>query len=531
MEDEYYLAAVDDGNALTEIIDKLAMDDIEAMAESRIYGRGLDYYKDNYVEIVEHTDDKIVAKVEGSYQSSYRVQIVIDEKDLLGSCTCPYDDVCKHIIATVIQAKMNPDISDEKTNHDQEVFIDHLNTLSKEDLVALVDKFAPRTYRIEVAMKGASNNEINVSLQGIERAIDFSLNDDKLLYDPSAFLDVGVGHLECLEAHVNCATEQVFEIVFKFVEDIEEKNDDGYLYSDGYYYDVDDYFDFEYFSEKIVGMIDRIDNPKMQAETFLDFALLCEDSDYMHINYDSVKIKQKSLLIESLDDISNLSFYGYIEELLTFDQKIAYLYQFPAKTVAGKIVSLYKINGQEEKAIVYVEELLVGEFKIAYAELLLTLMEISKERLQLFVKHAIDDNDYTAYDFIVKHIKRCDNMADVESYFEKKKPHWYYDYLEADKRVEEMHDMLKILESNKLSFFTKYKHQYKDEAIDFFKAEINNELEFTGNSYYETIASHLKELQTLIEKEPFDAMVHRLKVEYKRRRNFVKILSTKFGSG
>jgi hypothetical protein len=80
-------------------------------------------------------------------------------------------------------------------------------------------------------MKNASNTEINASLQVIEREIEFSLHDDKLLYDPSAFLDVAVGHLECLEAHVNCATEQVFETVFDFISDIEEKNDEGYLYS------------------------------------------------------------------------------------------------------------------------------------------------------------------------------------------------------------------------------------------------------------------------------------------------------------
>ena len=89
MENEYYLAAVDNGNSLSEIIEKLAMDDIEAMAESRIYGRGLDYYKGKYVEIIEHTDDKIVAKVEGSYQNYYRVQISIDDKDLLGELYLP----------------------------------------------------------------------------------------------------------------------------------------------------------------------------------------------------------------------------------------------------------------------------------------------------------------------------------------------------------------------------------------------------------------------------------------------------------
>ena len=84
---------------------------------------------------------------------------------------------------------------------------------------------------------------------------------------------------------------------------------------------------------------------------------------------------------------------------------------------------------------------------------------------------------------------------------------------------------------DRLTNFTKYKHSYKEEAIDFFKAEINRELEFTGNNHYESIASYLKELQVLVEKEPFDAMVHRLKVEYKRRRNFVKILNTKFRLG
>jgi hypothetical protein len=478
--------------------------------------------------MLESADDEIVAKVEGSDQNYYRVQISIDDRDLLGNCTCPYDDVCKHIIATMVQAKMNPDISDEKKNHEKDVFMSHLNTLSKEHLVTLVDRFAPRTYKIEVIMKNASNTEINASLHVIERAIEFSLHDDKLFYDPSAFLDVAVGHLECLASHVNCATEQVFETVFDFISDIEEKNDEGYLYSDGYYYDVDDYFDFDYFSEKILGMIDRIDNPKMQAEIFLDFASLCEDSDYMHIDYDSVKIKQKNLLVEGIDEISNLSFYGYIKELLAFEQKIAYLHHFPADNVAVEIVALYEANGQKEKAVVYVEKLLADGFKIAYADLILKLIEVSKERLQTFVKQAIDGNEYTAYDFIAKYIKRCDNIADLESYFEKKKPHWYYDYLEADKRVEEMHDMLRILESNKLSFFTKYKHSYKDEAIDFFQTEINKELEFTGNSYYETIASYLKELQTLIEKEPFSTMVQRLKVEFKRRRNFVKILNDRF---
>ena len=41
----------------------------------------------------------------------------------------------------MVQAKMNPDSSDEKTDHDRKVFMDYLHTLSKEHLIALVDSW------------------------------------------------------------------------------------------------------------------------------------------------------------------------------------------------------------------------------------------------------------------------------------------------------------------------------------------------------------------------------------------------------
>ncbi len=529
MEDKYYLGTVNDTNTLREAIEKLDMDDIETMAEPRIYDRGVEYYGSNYVEIIEHTNKSIIAKVEGSYRNSYHVEIYMDEEEIMGSCTCPYADICKHIIATLIQAKMAPEISREESSRDLEIFLDYLKTLSKEQLVDLVDKFAPKIYRMEVAIKAASSDEIEVHLQQAERAIQFTLNDDELLYIPNKFMDVALRHLEYLKVHINCATRQVFEIVFDFASEIEQKNDEGYLYSDNYYYGGEEFFDFEFFSEKIINMINSVNDPKDQAEALLDFASLCGDSDYMYINYNKIEIKQKNLLVDGIEEINSVSFYHYIKDLLTFEKKISYLEQFEAREVALEIVTLYEENDQKEKAVSYVEKLLKDEFKIEYANLLLKLITVTQERLQSFVKQAIDSHDFTAYAFIIKEIRKCDNIEELEGYFKKIQPHWYYDYLETGKRVDEMYSMLKSLENKKLSFFQKYKDQYKDEAIDFFRAQISNELPHAGNDHYERIALYLKELQTLVEKEHFNAMVYKLKAEYKRRPNFMKILNKKFG--
>jgi hypothetical protein len=529
MKDKYFLSTMYGANSLREAIEKLNMDDIEAMAEHRIYHRGLEYYKDACVKIVEQTDESIIAKVEGSYRNSYRVEIDMDVKEIRGSCTCPYGAVCKHMIATIIQAKMLPETSIEEFGSNPELFLEYLQTLTKGQLVDLVDRFAPKIYRMEVAIKSASSDEIEVFLEQIEKSTQITLHDDQLLYRPGEFLDVALSHLKCLKVHVDCATEQVFDIIFNFASEIEQKNDDGYLYCDDYHYGMDEFFDFEFFSEKILDMINSVSDPKAQVEVFLDFAFLCEESNYMYMNYNKLEIKQKSLLVEGINVIRSISFYRYIKDLLTFEQKIAYLHLFSAREVASEIVLLYKENGQIEKAIYYVERLLEDEFKIEYVNLLLNLTKVTQDKLYSFVKQAIDSHEFTAYDFIVKQIKNCDDIEELESYLKKIKSHWYYDYLEKNKRVSEMHGMLKHLKNNKLSFFQKYKYQYKEEAVEFFKAQINETLPLTGNDHYARIASYLEELQMLVEKESFDAMVYKLKTEFKRRPNFVKILNKKFG--
>ena len=69
---------------------------------------------------------------------------------------------------------------------------------------------------------------------------------------------------------------------------------------------------------------------------------------------------------------------------------------------------------------------------------------------------------------------------------------------------------------------------YAEEAIVFFKQVISEELKYTGDTHYTNIANALSHLKPLLPEEIFKTMVSRLKREYKRRRNFVKLLEKRF---
>ena len=84
MENEYYLAHFDSVLSLKEIITSLFPEDIEPMAEERIYHRGYDYFKQGLVENIIWSETSLDARVEGSEGSLYEVHISLDKTgDLL----------------------------------------------------------------------------------------------------------------------------------------------------------------------------------------------------------------------------------------------------------------------------------------------------------------------------------------------------------------------------------------------------------------------------------------------------------------
>src|SRR6266850_6460728 len=71
----------------------------------RIRDRGFAYFRSNKVEIVEHSESHVEARVKGS--RIYLVRLTLGRVALDVACTCPYfeeGEDCKHIWATMLAA-------------------------------------------------------------------------------------------------------------------------------------------------------------------------------------------------------------------------------------------------------------------------------------------------------------------------------------------------------------------------------------------------------------------------------------------
>src|SRR6267143_6969427 len=72
---------------------------------AKIRGRGFAYFHANKVEILEHSESHVDAKVRGS--EDYLVRLTLGRVSLDVACTCPYfeeGESCKHIWAKMLAA-------------------------------------------------------------------------------------------------------------------------------------------------------------------------------------------------------------------------------------------------------------------------------------------------------------------------------------------------------------------------------------------------------------------------------------------
>ena len=74
--------------------------------DSKIYRRGLDYYRSGMVECVDWDGSYATAEVCGSEENPYLVEIGFSDDGEIEdwSCDCPYEwgPVCKHVVAALL---------------------------------------------------------------------------------------------------------------------------------------------------------------------------------------------------------------------------------------------------------------------------------------------------------------------------------------------------------------------------------------------------------------------------------------------
>ena len=82
---------------------KITNSDIRRLVSSTIYARGKNYYKNGRVRLIEIEENYFCAEVLGTYE--YKVEVHYEYGDFGVSCNCPYWDICKHIVAAMLEAK------------------------------------------------------------------------------------------------------------------------------------------------------------------------------------------------------------------------------------------------------------------------------------------------------------------------------------------------------------------------------------------------------------------------------------------
>jgi len=499
----------------------------ELIDDSNIFARGNSYNKRDFVSnVIQTEENRVKAKVLGSSNNSYDVEIYRTGGSLHAECDCPYGDVCKHIMATLIHIAQTKTLEVSMILSHQDKVLEHLQTLSSAELIELVVQFAPDSFIKEIILNDAPVEELNIRINEIASAIKMDVDDEDLLYNPEQFQKNISEYMERLKPFVAKSCDEVFEIVFDLAEEIEDKLENGYLYIDHYY--DESYFDFDTFSLEIMELIGKITDGQKQVEIFVKFAEICSGSGYMSVNYNDLEISDKRVLLEYFNEESSLQFYHFIAELLSFEERENFLLNHSTDRILGLLVSLYLEHHKKELAISYIEGLINEKFELDYIQKLMEISEISKERLRGFVLQALDNGGYRDFEFVLENISKIEERDEVEERLKDKNMDIFYRLLQQEDRVAEMFELLSQLIHQQEKFFKKYKKEYPTEATDFFRAGIEENLKSTGNEYYQKIADYLTHLKELIEEEEFDMMVEQLKSDYKRRRNFVKILEKRF---
>ena len=116
---------------IKECLAHVTEDDIESCCEYKIFNRGYDYYQEGMVEHLWYNSkaNTISAEVIGTRE--YDVEIYLDNEEVHGTCSCEYYDVCKHIIAVLLN------IAENGTEHITENDLVQLPTINSLDFLKL----------------------------------------------------------------------------------------------------------------------------------------------------------------------------------------------------------------------------------------------------------------------------------------------------------------------------------------------------------------------------------------------------------
>ena len=534
---------------LRRSIENLTESDVESCCEYRVFRRGEDYYHEGAVEQIDYiqNNNTINACVAGS--EDYSVSIFLEEGQVYGTCTCPYYDVCKHIVATLLYLKKEGtsclDIVDMPviTESQSLGFLQkHLKSLSKSDLVNLVMKFAPENYVTRIRNQSSpADNAIKVFSKVDKKIKDF-FDDDELLWDPSGFEGALMGQLDKLRGLEDKLVNETGNLLIFIIEGIEESFNEGYLYIDSY--PGDDYFESEDFCGFVkdfvrflplnqrIGYLKNLDEAlnHMSYDTFSSI-----ESSYNSYFSDNEypEVKEYILKPKGMVPVSFLSrMFKYLETGLSDHEKENILVRLSDNNNDYVVILSRLLIKQERYSDAYktISQRIDNQDGIISFEMMELYLELSKKLscdLRDPARKAIEGQPNAMMLHRIKDLP-VTPLTVYEDILREKRPDELLSFYEKEKRLE---DALSLINEGSISwdstlfeFFRKNKKSVPEDAGKYFVKRIEKNLADTGNKYYERIAESISQLKQL-NPDLAGKWLETIRAQYKRRSNLISMLN------
>ncbi len=135
----------------------------------------------------------------------------------------------------------------------------HLTSLTKEELINLILKFAPQSFFDAIESQFANQSKAIEIFNQATEAITAIFSDDTLLYSPKEFERQLLGQFNKLSGLWAKLPLQIGDLILKTIEDIQEAFEEGYLYIE-HYGKEDEYFESEDINDYIIRFVKSLPN-------------------------------------------------------------------------------------------------------------------------------------------------------------------------------------------------------------------------------------------------------------------------------
>lgn len=488
-------------NNLHDCFKTITTAEIQDCCESKVYYRGVEYFENGYIADALYNIDKtkLITLVKGS--SDYTVTIIHKNTYIEGLCTCPCGGACKHIIASLLFAideSSEIEVVQDSKNTGTDIN-QYLQSLSKNDLIGLVKKYAPEQFWIGVKNAFSDSSSAQTTFRKVERNIQKIFKESDYLYNPEDFdaaLDKEIRKILGLEKHLKSEIEG---LLLYIISEVDKAFYEGYLYD---HYNDYNYEPSEEFNEFVANFVKNLNfNEKTAFLTKLDavlkeqsyntFESLQQLSETVFTQVDLPVLKD--MLVSGYKKMSpNLieNYYERIRTLLSEQEKEIILTEIQNKNSKWiiELAGLYDSQSQEIKAIGAIKAWLTAHKGYGFDEvytLYLNLLAKAGLNLSEAAKEAIT---HCSNCEMLQNISSLvsDGLSNYELILEQKAAGQLLEYLESKERLSEALALIKrnknIWTTQVFGFFKKYKKNFPADAEKYFSNEIDKNIDFAGDN-------------------------------------------------